>query len=531
LVGQYDKNWSYLTVLETCTFAAKLYGIKSNSTEDIITAHVHDDLLDNHSNSKEDNTTAVVHDLIDKVGLTEVSNSRNLSLSGGQQRRLSLAIALLKQPKVLFLDEVTSGLDSASADRVCKVLRKLVDEKNVMVICTIHQPSTKIFLEYFDRFILLSKGCIAYDGGTKNAKDYFSRLGHPVPIMTNPSEHYLELVNSDFGDSEVVNKIINAWEKDGGFDEEWDGNDKEQVTQPSSFSKPSFFQETQILLQRHFKIVYRDPVLYLGRCIVALVMNCVFAFVYNNAKKNTQDQTMNKAWLCVWYMTIPVMFGTVAVYVLSDELKAIQSEQQNGMLRPLNYVMAKSILTLPFVFVYALFALGIPGLALQNYPTTSFVEVVVLWCTIIYLYEAFAECVAVWIRNKVVGILVYLSYWIGSFLFSGLFLPLDDLPTIFKLLYYGTPFSYYIRSGYYLLMKDATFEPCDRALTPFEPVCVDSSAGKDVVEALHNILPIFVNEDTMAKDICVLLLMAVLYKTLYILGIIVRGREISIPKS
>eukprot|EP00957_Ditylum_brightwellii_P211537 15366294-Ditylum_brightwellii.AAC.1 len=151
------------------------------------------------------------------------------------------------------------------------------------------------------------------------------------------------------------------------------------------------------------------------------------------------------------------MFGTVAVYVLRNELMVIQSKQKNGMLRPLNCVMTKSILTLYFVFVCALFAPDIPGWALQNYPITSFVEVVVLWSPIVYLYEAFVKCVAVWVKNKIVG--------------------------------------------------------------------------KDATEALHNILPIFVDEDIMAKDIYILLLMTLPFKNLYLLCVIVRGCEISTPKS
>ena len=55
-------------------------------------------------------------------------------------------------------------------------MRRIVDEKNIMVICTIHQPSTQIFLECFDQLIFLSKGRVAYAGGTRRAEDYFSGL-------------------------------------------------------------------------------------------------------------------------------------------------------------------------------------------------------------------------------------------------------------------------------------------------------------------------------------------------------------------
>ena len=253
LVGQYDKNWPHLTVCETCTFAARLFG----TAGDIST---------------------IVSEVIDEVvGLTSVSNSRNSSLSGGQQRRLSLAIALLKQPEVLFLDEVTSGLDSASAEKVCNALRQIVDEKNIMVICTIHQPSTRIFLECFDELILMSKGRIAYSGGTRNAKDYFAKLGHSIPAMTNPAEYYMELVNSDFGGDEAVNEILDAWTKgDDGFEDE-EGQDHSlrrhgDTGLPHSelFSKPSLMKETQIILQRQFKMACRDVSNHTTCCLLDL---------------------------------------------------------------------------------------------------------------------------------------------------------------------------------------------------------------------------------------------------------------------
>lgn len=252
--------------------------------------------------------------------------------------------------------------------------------------------------------------------------------------------------------------------------------------------------------------------------------------VYWNARNYTQDQAMAMGWLVVWFSAVPMMLGAVAVYVLNDELKAIQSEQKNGMLRPISYIMAKTILSLPFSVLFALFSLGIPGFVLMSYLAEPFFQTIALWCVFQLLYESLAESLAVWIKDKVIGMMVYLAYWIASFLFSGLFLPFDDIPDPLKVFYYVTPFSYYIRSGFYLLYKDATFEPCDSASNPFEPICVESSLGKDVIESLHNVLPLFENKDTFAEDIGVLLLMTFVFKTLYILGAIVRGREVSIPR-
>ena len=88
---------------------------------------------------------AEVQHLIHSVGLeefqdTKAGNEIMRGLSSGNKRRLSVALALAKRPKILFLDEPTSGVDSASAVRMMSFLKKIAAEENVAVVCTIHQP-------------------------------------------------------------------------------------------------------------------------------------------------------------------------------------------------------------------------------------------------------------------------------------------------------------------------------------------------------------------------------------------------------
>jgi ABC-type multidrug transport system ATPase subunit len=122
VVVQEDKHWPYLTCRETLRYAAELY--------DVV---VKEDL------------EAVVDEIIAKMGLTVCGDTRNARLSGGQMRRLSLGIALLKQPTMLFLDEPTTGLDSAAAENIMQEIVRVAKEEKLIVLCSIHQPSTKVY--------------------------------------------------------------------------------------------------------------------------------------------------------------------------------------------------------------------------------------------------------------------------------------------------------------------------------------------------------------------------------------------------
>eukprot|EP00762_Andalucia_godoyi_P005895 ANDGO_06916.mRNA.1 ABC transporter G family member 22 len=115
-------------------------------------------------------------------------------LSGGQRRRLSIGIALIKGADVLLLDEITSGLDSFSALKVIQLLRTLADTKGCTCICTVHQPSFEL-LKLFDKIILMAKGRMAYYGPVDGAIPHFESIGHPVPPLTNPADYMLSITS------------------------------------------------------------------------------------------------------------------------------------------------------------------------------------------------------------------------------------------------------------------------------------------------------------------------------------------------
>ncbi len=154
-VSQDDLLIEELTVFQNLYFNAKMcFG---QDSEDII----------------RQKTDSVLRDL----GLYEIRDMRvgsplDKKISGGQRKRLNIALELIRQPAVLFLDEPTSGLSSSDSDNIMILLKEL-SLKGKLLFVVIHQPSSDIF-KMFDRlFVLDQGGYLIYDGNPVDSILYF----------------------------------------------------------------------------------------------------------------------------------------------------------------------------------------------------------------------------------------------------------------------------------------------------------------------------------------------------------------------
>jgi putative ABC transport system ATP-binding protein len=103
-----------------------------------------------------------LEELIAAVGLGDRLEHRPSELSGGQQQRVAVARALVHRPAVVFADEPTGNLDSASSDEVLALLRQAVDEFGQTVVMVTHDAHAA---SVADRIVVLSDGRVVHDGG------------------------------------------------------------------------------------------------------------------------------------------------------------------------------------------------------------------------------------------------------------------------------------------------------------------------------------------------------------------------------
>ena len=132
-----------------------------------------------------------------------IGDTRRKGISGGERKRVCVAIELLTKPKLVFLDEPTSGLDSTTALAVCETLKELSSSGQCTVVCTIHQPQQKIF-ELFDNLILMKKGCIVYQGSCLKSIRFLENVGLPCPSGINPADYLIDVISPNRKDQASV---------------------------------------------------------------------------------------------------------------------------------------------------------------------------------------------------------------------------------------------------------------------------------------------------------------------------------------
>ena len=215
----------------------------------------------------------------------ETLNHQMGDISGGEQKRLTIALELIDDPAILFLDEPTTGLDSSSSTQCVQLLKKLAQEGKT-IICTIHTPSALIF-DMFDQIYALADGSCIYQGSSTNLVPFLRDLDLICPETFSPSDFLLEIATNDYGPQnhrlteKIANGSNNAFRKVQEIIVEEDLN----LQLPSdmkcaSYYSTSFFQQFCHLLKRNFITNCRDKTLSLMRLLINIGVGLCFGTIY-----------------------------------------------------------------------------------------------------------------------------------------------------------------------------------------------------------------------------------------------------------
>ncbi|CAO1637979.1 unnamed protein product [Sympodiomycopsis kandeliae] len=297
------------------------------------------------------------------LGLTGVASNRigtplQRGISCGQKRRVTIGNGLVSLSPILFLDEPTSGLDSATAHEVMTTIKNLAEIHSLVVIATIHSPSWQT-MQLFDQSLILAKGRTLYSGKTVGIAAYLDSIGHAVPPHVNPADHFIKLASTDFASKNECETLIGNWEamtRDSVLTGERLMGDQTTADRRGAIlgiglrSAATTVSQTICLTNRNVLNYSRNLLAYGVRLGMYIGMGALVAAVWSNMKD--EDRFINDR-LSVHFFSVAFLgFMSVAgIPAFLEERAVFLRERRNGLYRAMPYVLANTVVTIPYLFV------------------------------------------------------------------------------------------------------------------------------------------------------------------------------------
>lgn len=253
----------------------------------------------------------LINQIITELGLkdckdTIVGSHFHKGLSGGEKRRLSIAIQMLSNPDILFLDEPTTGLDATAAIFLIKTLKNLAQFKKKTFVITIHQPRSDIFF-MFDYLCILTRGEVMFCDSTRQVVSYFNNyLKYEIPdTNVNVADWLVDLTSVDNTrgpkiETQTLQRIENfknKWNLYCELSEEYHSSTIAMIdsklklrsekhspltslTKKSANFRPSLFQEIMILTKRDLLLTSRDPVSTISAILESMLLSFIVGWIF-----------------------------------------------------------------------------------------------------------------------------------------------------------------------------------------------------------------------------------------------------------
>ncbi len=328
-VPQDDLLMENLTVFQNLYFAAKLC----------------------FKNSTEQELTELVDSTIAKLGLTETRNLRvgsvlKKTISGGQRKRVNIALELLREPDVLFVDEPTSGLSSRDSENIMDLLKEL-SLAGKLVFVVIHQPSSDIF-KLFDKLLIMDVGGYPiFYGNPIDSIIYFKQRTNQINAEQGEC-NYCGNVNPEqifnIVETRVVNEYGNFTHQRKKTPKDWYQTFKENIKAPKikevkdkinvKLKIPNLFSQVKIFTARDVisKVVNKQFLFinFLEAPVLALLLGYIVRYYNASAGNHNYQYAANGNIAAYLFMSIIValfMGLTVSAEEIINDRRILKREQ------------------------------------------------------------------------------------------------------------------------------------------------------------------------------------------------------------
>lgn len=299
----------------------------------------------------------LITEILEGLSLAVCRKTRCERISGGQKKRLSVALELIGNPSVMFLDEPTTGLDSLSSHQCISILKSLAQQGR-NIVCTIHQPSATLF-ELFDFVYVLAEGNCVYQGSSNNVISYLASHQLNCPQYHNPADFLLEVANGDFGnvtDKLTIKGIENKWR-----------NYSKAITEDKHYyidqNEPPYLAEQKVvpefpkffvLVKRSMLKMQRDWTISSLKILLHAVVGIFLGITYLNSGHDGSKTVHNVGFFIVSCVYLCYTALMPSVLKFPSELNILKKERYNNWYNLKTYYMAFLIADIPMQILFTL---------------------------------------------------------------------------------------------------------------------------------------------------------------------------------
>jgi ABC-type multidrug transport system ATPase subunit len=282
----------------------------------------------------------IVNEVMDVTGLSERRDVPINQLSGGQRKRVSIAVELVTKPSVIYLDEPTSGLDPATEEKIMVLFRQIAESGRTVILTTHAMENVKLF----DKIVLLMRGKLVFYGkpqealehvGAKSFKELYDKLEEPIEQrlgMNGANRH------------QVTEQVAEEWKQKFTKTPQYKKNVFEPLRQIGQVQSQGVQQKRKLglfgairqwmtLSRRYWEVLVRDKFNLLILLVQAPIVALLTFFVMD------KDQPRDFVYFVL--SLVSVWFGTsVAAREIIRE-KAVYTRERMVNLGLMPYVFSK----------------------------------------------------------------------------------------------------------------------------------------------------------------------------------------------
>ncbi|KAJ4977881.1 hypothetical protein NE237_008661 [Protea cynaroides] len=304
---------------------------------------------------------------LDVCAETLVGNAMLRGVSGGQKKRVTTGEMVVGPRKTLFMDEISTGLDSSTTYQIVKCIRNFVHHMEGTVLMALLQPAPETF-DLFDDLILLCEGQIVYHGPRADVLKFFESLGFKLPPRKGIADFLQEVTSKkdqrqywvDPSKPHVflpVSKIADAFKQsefgcslESTFSVPYD----KKKNLPSALAKTKFAVSKRQLfkacIEREILLINRHRFLYIFRTCQVACIGFITCTMYLRTKLHPTDEFNGNLYLsCLFYGLVHMMFnGFSELSIMISRLPNFYKQRDNLFHPAWAWVVPSWILRIPY---------------------------------------------------------------------------------------------------------------------------------------------------------------------------------------